>query len=120
VSKTYYKASYENKEVWAHADGSHISVEWFINRIKLNKPILSDKYMEEIDDYCSQMLGVCINPETMYKLIHFLEKYLPYLKDDTETNLKYITLNMSADIHRTRWTATKMIRWLRNIFTDAR
>lgn len=120
MSKTYYKAFYENKEVWAHVNGSHISVEWFINGIKLDKPILQDKYLEEIDDYCSQMLGVCINSETMYKLIHFLEKYLPYLKDDTETNLKYITLNMSADIHRTRWTTFKIIRWLRNIFTNAR
>jgi hypothetical protein len=40
VSKTYYKASYENKEVWAHADGSSISIEWFIDGIKLGNPIL--------------------------------------------------------------------------------
>ena len=109
MDRTYYKASFENKEVVAYVDDSNVSVEWFINGIKLNKPILPDEYMEEIGDYCSQMFGVCINPETMYELIHFLEKYLPYLKDDT----KYVTLNISADIHRTRWWTT----WLRRIFT---
>lgn len=112
----YYKASFENKEVRAHAVGSRISVEWFINGIKLDKPILPDEYIKEIEDYASNMLGACISPETMDKLIHFLEKYLPYLEDDT--NLKYITLNMSVDIH-TRWT-TKIIRWLRRIFTGER
>lgn len=114
MSKTYYKASYENKEVRAHANGSLISVEWFINGIKLNEPILPDEYMQEINEYCSQMLGACIRPEIMDKLIHFLEKYLPYLKDGTEnTYLEHITL--SAEV-RTRWT-TKIIRWLRRIFT---
>lgn len=109
-----YKASYENKEVWAHAAGSLISVEWFINGIKLNEPILPDEYMQEINEYCSQMLGACIRPEIMDKLIHFLEKYLPYLKDGTEnTYLEHITL--SAEV-RIRWT-TKIIRWLRSIFT---
>lgn len=112
MDKTYYKASFENKEVVAYADGSNISIEWFINGIKLNKPILPDEYMKEIGDYCSQILGVCINSETMYKLIHFLEKYLPYLKDDT----KYVTLDISVDTHRTRWWTT----WLRRIFTGAR
>lgn len=116
MSKAYYKASYENKEVRAHADGSRISVEWFIDGIKLNKPILPDEYIEEINDYCSQMLGACISPEIMDRLVHFLEKYLLYLKDDTETNLKYVTLNMSADVHHVRWT-TKIIGWLRSIFS---
>lgn len=117
MSKTYYKASYENKEVWAHADGSSISIEWFIDGIKLGNPILPDECLKEINDYCSQMLGVCISPEIMQKLVQFLEKYLPYLKDDAETNLKYITLNMNADVHHTRWT-TKIVRWLRSIFSE--
>ena len=118
MSKIYYKASYENKEVRAHANGSRISIEWFIDGIKLSNPILPYEYLKEINDYCSQMLGICISPEIMQKLIYFLEKYLPYLKDDTENiNLKHITLNMSADVHHTRWT-TKIIRWLRSIFTE--
>lgn len=109
-----YKASFENKQVWAHAVGSRISVEWFINGIKLDKPILPDEYIKEIEDYASNMLGACISPETMDKFIYFLEKYLPYLKDDT--NLKYVTLDVSAPVPRIKWT-TKIIRWLHRIFT---
>lgn len=45
MGKTYYKAFYENKEVRVHADGSRIFVEWFIDGIKLNEPILPDEYM---------------------------------------------------------------------------
>lgn len=116
MGETYYKASFENKQVWAHAVGSRIYVEWFINGIKLDKPILPDEYIREIEDYTSNMIGACISPETMAKLIHFLEKYLPYLKDDT--NLKYITLNISAPVPRIKWT-TKIIKWLRRIFTGA-
>lgn len=117
MSERYYKASFENKEVRAYTVGSSISVEWFMDGIKLDKPILPDEYIREIEDYTSNMLGACISPETMGKFIHFLEKYLPYLKDDT--NLKYITLNISADTHHTRWT-TKIVSWLRRIFTGVR
>lgn len=56
------------------------------------------EYLKEIDAYTSQMIGYCASAGEMYKLVHFLEKYLPYLKDDSRpANLKYVTINVSLN-----------------------
>lgn len=95
----YYKAFYENKQVWVHAEGSAIIVEWLIDEIKLEKYILPDECIREIYDYVSQVIGSHICPENMYKFANFLEKYLPYLQDGTKSDsLKYITLDITCEL----------------------
>ena len=66
--------------------------------VKLDNPILPNEYLKEIDAYTSQMIGYYASAGEMYKLVNFLEKYLPYLKDGSESaNLKYVTLNVSLN-----------------------
>ena len=66
--------------------------------VKLDNPILPNEYLKEIDTYTSQMIGYYASAGEMYKLVNFLEKYLPYLKDGSESaNLKYVTLNVSLN-----------------------
>ena len=66
--------------------------------VKLDNPILSNEYLKEIDTYTSQMIGYYASVGETYKLVHFLEKYLSYLKDGSKpANLKYVTLNMSLN-----------------------
>ena len=66
--------------------------------VKLDNPILPNEYLKEIDTYTLQMIGYYASAEEMYKLVNFLEKYLPHLKDGSRpTNLKYVTINMSLN-----------------------
>ena len=42
--------------------------------------------------------GIGTMGKNAFEFVNFLEKYLPYLKDDSESaNLKYITINMSLN-----------------------
>ena len=94
----YYKAFYKNKEVQVHTDKRCVFIEWFMDGVKLDNPILPNEYLKEIDAYTSQMIGYYASAGEMYKLVNFLEKYLPYLKDGSEyANLKYVTLNVSLN-----------------------
>lgn len=94
----YYKAFYKNKEVRVHAVNSSVFVEWFMNGVKLHNPILPDECLKEINGYTLQMIGTYISAGTMYKFVNFLEKYLPYLKDNDESaNLKYITVDVNLN-----------------------
>lgn len=94
----YYKAAYKNKEVQVHAVKRCIFIEWFMNGVKLHNPILPNESLQEINSYTSQMIGHYTGAEEMCKLVHFLEKYLPYLKDGSESaNLKYVTIDVSLN-----------------------
>ena len=94
----YYKAFYKNKEVWAHTVKRCVFIEWFKDGVKLHDPILPNEYLKEISDYTSQMIGRYASAGEMYKLVNFLEKYLPYLKDGSESaNLKYVTIDVNLN-----------------------
>ena len=75
-----------------------VFIEWFMDGVKLDNPILPYEDLKEIDAYTSQMIGYYASAGEMYKLVNFLEKYLPHLKDGSESaNLKYVTLNVSLN-----------------------
>lgn len=94
----YYKAFYKNKEVRVHTVKRCVFIEWFKDGVKLHDPILPNEYIKEINDYTSQMIGHYVSAGEMYNLVNFLEKYLPYLKDGSESaNLKYVTLSVSLN-----------------------
>ena len=94
----YYKASYENKEVRVHTVKRYIFIEWFMDGVKLHDPILPNESLQEINEYTSQMIGRYAGAEEMCRLVHFLEKYLPYLEDSSESaNLKYVTIDVSLN-----------------------
>lgn len=99
----YYTAAYKNREVKAHTVRDCIIIEWYMDGVKLQNPLLPYEHEREIVEYTSQLIGTYASAGRMMQLVHFLEKYLPYLKDRNSSGaFKYITINCTLDLGGTK------------------
>ena len=78
---TIYTATHENKEVCVYSIDSEICINWYIGGRLIEKPRFPKESVDEIYKFMESLHYKYICENLMYKILHTVEKYLPYLED---------------------------------------
>ena len=91
----YFSATYENKEVRVSSYKDAINICWYIDGQYIKNADFPIEKVKEIELFAQTLLFTVNDKHTLFKVLHTMERYLPYLKDGDKKEdecLKYVKI----------------------------